>query len=76
VVGHGKAAKEQVQMMVQQLLALEAIPNTDPADALACAICHAHTSPLGQALTNQGMRTAAARSSRSSVRAGRFRRGL
>ena len=76
VVGHGKAAKEQVQMMVQQLLALEATPNNDPADALACAICHAHTAPLGQALTRQGMRTGASRSSRSSVKAGRIRRGL
>jgi len=76
VVGHGKAAKEQVQMMVQHLLALEATPKSDPADALACAICHAHTDPLGQALTRQGQRTAATRSSRSSVKAGRFRRGL
>lgn len=76
VVGHGKAAKEQVQMMVQQLLGLEGVPQPDPADALACAICHAHTAPLGQALTGQGWRTAAARSSRSSVKGGRFRRGL
>jgi crossover junction endodeoxyribonuclease RuvC len=42
VVGHGKAAKEQVQAMVQRLLALPAIPTADAADALACAICHAH----------------------------------
>lgn len=76
VVGHGKAAKEQVQMMVQRLLALDGLPDSDPADALACAICHAHTAPLGQALSAQGWRTTAARSSRSSVRAGRFRRGL
>ena len=39
VVGHGKAAKEQVQEMVKRLLSLNATPNTDPADALACAIC-------------------------------------
>ena len=42
VVGYGKAAKEQVQHMVQRLLLLDAIPSTDAADALACAICHAH----------------------------------
>ena len=42
VVGHGKAAKEQVQEMVKRLLALPAIPTADAADALACAICHAH----------------------------------
>ena len=42
VVGYGKAAKEQVQHMVQRLLLLDATPSTDAADALACAICHAH----------------------------------
>ena len=42
VVGHGKAAKGQVQEMVRRLLALPAPPSTDAADALACAICHAH----------------------------------
>lgn len=42
VVGYGKAAKEQVQHMVQRLLALDAMPGSDAADALACAICHAH----------------------------------
>jgi crossover junction endodeoxyribonuclease RuvC len=42
-VGHGKADKSQVQAMVQQLLALPAMPGTDASDALACAICHAHS---------------------------------
>lgn len=42
VVGHGKAAKEQVQHMVVRLLALTGAPGADAADALACAICHAH----------------------------------
>jgi crossover junction endodeoxyribonuclease RuvC len=42
VVGHGKAAKNQVQEMVKRLLALTSAPATDAADALACAICHAH----------------------------------
>ena len=42
VVGHGKAAKEQVQEMVRRLLALPSAPSADAADALACAICHAH----------------------------------
>lgn len=42
VVGYGKAAKEQVQHMVQRLLTLDASPSADAADALACAICHAH----------------------------------
>ena len=42
VVGAGKAGKEQVQMMVKKLLALRGDPSPDAADALACAICHAH----------------------------------
>lgn len=42
VVGHGKAAKEQVQAMVVRLLDLPNAPAADAADALACAICHAH----------------------------------
>ncbi len=42
VVGQGKAAKEQVQHMVVKLLSLPGAPTADAADALACAICHAH----------------------------------
>ena len=42
VVGNGHAGKEQVQQMVQRLLKLSGIPSPDAADALACAICHAH----------------------------------
>jgi crossover junction endodeoxyribonuclease RuvC len=43
VVGNGHAAKEQVQEMVRRLLALPGAPSPDAADALACAICHAHS---------------------------------
>lgn len=42
VVGHGKAAKDQVGYMVARLLTLPGQPSADAADALACAICHAH----------------------------------
>jgi crossover junction endodeoxyribonuclease RuvC len=42
VVGQGHARKEQVQEMVMRLLKLPGLPGTDAADALACAICHAH----------------------------------
>ncbi|MDO8960160.1 MAG: crossover junction endodeoxyribonuclease RuvC [Rhodocyclaceae bacterium] len=49
VVGHGKAAKEQVGHMVTRLLQLPGEPSADAADALACAICHAHG---GQGLGN------------------------
>ena len=42
VVGNGHAKKEQVQEMVKRLLRLAGNPSPDAADALACAICHAH----------------------------------
>lgn len=42
VVGNGHANKEQVQEMVRRLLKLAGNPSPDAADALACAICHAH----------------------------------
>ena len=47
VTGYGGAEKRQVQQMVKQLLGLPAIPKPDDAaDALAIAICHAHSAPL------------------------------
>lgn len=54
VVGHGHAAKEQVQHMVRHLLALNGLPAPDSADALACAICHAHTFPLTRRVQGSG----------------------
>lgn len=55
VVGNGHAKKEQVQHMVKRLLALPGNPSPDAADALACAICHAHGGKLGS-LSTQGFR--------------------
>jgi crossover junction endodeoxyribonuclease RuvC len=55
VVGNGHAAKDQVGHMVKRLLALPGDPAPDAADALACAICHAHGARLG-ALSTQGFR--------------------
>lgn len=44
VVGYGKAEKNQVILMVKTLLGLEKAPKLDDTcDALAIAICHAHT---------------------------------
>jgi crossover junction endodeoxyribonuclease RuvC len=43
VVGTGAADKAQVQHMVRVLLRLPAEPAEDAADALAAALCHAHT---------------------------------
>jgi crossover junction endodeoxyribonuclease RuvC len=47
VVGTGSANKQQVQMMVSSLLGLSSAPSEDAADALAVAICHAHSMQLG-----------------------------
>ena len=55
VVGNGHAAKEQVQHMVRRLLELPGEPSEDAADALACAICHAHGAKLGD-LPLRGLR--------------------
>ena len=45
VVGYGRAEKKQVQEMTRVILNLEKIPKPDDtADALAMAICHAHSS--------------------------------
>lgn len=44
VVGTGHAKKEQVAMMVGRLLPGSALAGADAADALAVAICHAHSS--------------------------------
>jgi crossover junction endodeoxyribonuclease RuvC len=54
VVGYGKADKIQVQKMVQRLLALEQVPRTDAADALACSICHAHSAAAFASSTKAG----------------------
>ena len=43
VCGVGMADKSQVQRMVKTLLALGELPQNDAADALAMAICHAHS---------------------------------
>jgi len=56
VVGNGHADKEQVQDMVQRLLALDGKPGADAADALACAICHAHSSSGLGKMSTLGLR--------------------
>jgi crossover junction endodeoxyribonuclease RuvC len=56
VVGNGHADKEQVQQMVQRLLKLTGTPSPDAADALACAICHAHGGQGMGALATAGYR--------------------
>lgn len=53
VVGYGKAGKPQVQQMVKALLGLPEIAQEDASDALAVAICHAHSSGLAGRLQAQ-----------------------
>ncbi len=56
VVGAGRAEKKQVQFMVTRLLNLAEVPKPDDAaDALAIAICHAHSVRLGS-LVKLGVR--------------------
>jgi len=44
VVGFGRAEKTQMQQVVKMLLGLDSVPTPhDAADALAIAICHAHS---------------------------------
>ena len=43
VVGNGHADKVQVQSMVQKILNLPSPASEDSSDALAAAICHAHS---------------------------------
>lgn len=57
VVGHGKAAKEQVQHMVVHALKLSGTPQSDAADALAVALTHANHSHAALAgLTARGFK--------------------
>lgn len=46
VVGTGSAEKVQVQMMVKRLLNISGPIGADAADALAIALCHAHSRKL------------------------------
>lgn len=56
VVGVGNADKKQVQFMVTRLLNLREVPKPDDAaDALAIALCHAHSMRLGP-LVRPGVR--------------------
>jgi len=48
VVGYGKAEKKQVMEMTRLILGLDKVPRPDDAaDALAIAICHAHSMAAG-----------------------------
>ncbi|MED5607896.1 MULTISPECIES: crossover junction endodeoxyribonuclease RuvC [Pseudomonas] len=61
IAGTGGADKLQVQMMVMHLLKLTQKPQIDASDALAIALCHAHTR---QSLVPHGLTTARRRGGR------------
>jgi len=61
IAGTGGADKLQVQMMVMHLLKLTQKPQIDASDALAIALCHAHTR---QSLAPHGLSTARRRGGR------------
>ena len=48
VVGHGRASKDQVQKMLKALLNLPEVAQEDASDALAVAVCHAHSAHMNR----------------------------
>jgi len=56
VVGYGRAGKSQVQQMTRTLLNLPEIAQEDAADALAVAICHAHSHHLTRQINQPSLR--------------------
>lgn len=54
IAGRGAATKEQVQHMVCALLSLSSAPQSDAADALACALSHHHAAVMMDRLQRAG----------------------
>ncbi|ACH40310.1 crossover junction endodeoxyribonuclease RuvC [Citrifermentans bemidjiense Bem] len=52
VVGTGRAEKAQVQQMIKALLNLPEVAQEDASDALAVAICHAHSAGINALFKN------------------------
>lgn len=49
LVGYGRADKKQIQQMTKVILNLKEVPKPDDvADALAIAVCHAHSHKMGE----------------------------
>jgi crossover junction endodeoxyribonuclease RuvC len=57
VVGSGGADKSQVQHMVKTILKLPGTPQADAADALAVALCHAHSHQSLEKLAGHARKT-------------------
>jgi len=56
VVGYGRAAKEQIQAMVRSILGIRRELSADAADALAVALCLAHSLPLQNSLRGASLK--------------------
>jgi crossover junction endodeoxyribonuclease RuvC len=50
VVGYGRATKNQVQIMVKEILTLPEVAPVDASDALAVAICYIHSTNMREAI--------------------------
>jgi crossover junction endodeoxyribonuclease RuvC len=57
IVGHGRADKRQIAMMIATLLRLPAPPRPDAADALAIALAHVNASGVEAHLRKQLVKT-------------------
>lgn len=62
VAGNGRAEKGQVQMMVAAILGITTLDNSDAADALAIALCHAQQVPAMERLASSRPRRKSTRS--------------
>lgn len=61
LTGHGRASKEQIQLMVRALLELKTIPRPDhAADALAAALCHVQMRGLNEQIAQATPRASGA----------------
>lgn len=73
VTGVGSADKQQIQQMMKLLLKLDFVPQSDEADALAIAICHANHMHVKSQLKSQVKSQAKSAGFSSKVRGGRWR---
>ena len=53
VVGHGRAKKDDVKMMVKSILGVRARLSEDAADALAVAVCHCQSADFHRRLRSE-----------------------
>ena len=68
LTGYGKADKRQMQQVVASILRLKSIPRPDDAaDALAAALCHAHTARFGDLFAVENMTRARGKNTAAAI---------